>query len=628
MYQDTPSSYFVPLLLFAGVLFYNPALYFQFFSPVYMACVTAGAIAFLSLALILFSFDSALEWLRHTKRSALFAMLLFVLIVIGHGILNSRYRFLHFGESLIWIFLPCCVSVFFAAFRHSLGYFLAVLGFFNLVHCVLVPRTGGWIWGMTGNINFTSALIVITLPFLILYSLRLLKRSHKIPRLLTFVPAGVFLICGLKILWECASRGTLLALLFTALLFLFFRLNDFYRRCLLYGILLLGIIAVLLFLRFGVDPLSRMLADEDRPFMYSGTLRMIADHPVFGVGGVSFENEFIPYKPQDYFFTRHVAERINHPHNEILFLMSSFGIAGFLALAVLIFYPLWVFFRRMMRQETLELEWKLYFFIFIYLLVHAQFDMIFFVWPTNVLALMILGLLWHFAFQTDRPSFRLFSSHPAILKNIARGAGVIILIFTGIGIARSTASSWMTWRLMTVKMPRQERLRIMDRVSSFAPDEYRQNYALMILAERLNAPEMTLKISDAMIHGTIENYGHVYLHRGNALARLGRYEEAYEAYRRDSKNYPLTVLPYLRMITLCRRIGRETWIPDLEKRLNELLALRGITPRMLTAVQKNPFYDMRPWQIPVAEGGQGGYFSELRERPASPSGSGIDPEIK
>lgn len=102
------------------------------------------------------------------------------------------------------------------------------------------------------------------------------------------------------------------------------------------------------------------------------------------------------------------------------------------------------------------------------------------------------------------------------------------------------------------------------------------------------------------------SYLKVYSFRGAAFAALGRFTEAYEAYRQEATNYPLSVLPYLRMITLAKRMGKPELLPLLEQSLNDRLKLREINSEMLQVIQEAPFYDLRPWLIPKEKGGPGG----------------------
>ena len=155
-------------------------------------------------------------------------------------------------------------------------------------------------------------------------------------------------------------------------------------------------------------------------------------------------------------------------------------------------------------------------------------------------------------------------------------------------------------------MSRAERLNTISGILDFAPDEYRQNYALMLLALKWNAPELALKAQDVMLRSNIPNYGHIHAFRGTAFMRLGRLPEAYEAFRKESENYPLTVLPFLRMISLAEMMNRTELLPGLTQNLNERIKLREINPQMLQAIRENPFYDMRPWNIPPDKGGSGG----------------------
>lgn len=595
----------VPLILSACLLFYNPTLLFMPSAPVHMEFFPAGVFSLLALSMILLSSSCFFQTVKELKVHALSALIVFFVTALLHYLIHKEYRFIHFGASLLWITVPFCSLVFYSAFRKIFLPFLALYGIWEIIFCILFPRRGG-IWGIPGNINFTAALLILTFPFLVFYLRRYLL-EHHFSRWSTRLLLPPVILCGIIFFAACSSRGAFLGFFCTALLFLFLHLSDRFRKIMFYGVLFCAVAGGLLFVRFGVEPLSRIIADEDRPFFYSGTLKMIADHPLLGVGGVSFETEFVKYKPLEYFFARHVAERTDHPHNQELFMLSQYGVFGYSAWAFLLYFPLIVLLRRIYRRERVAPEIRLCLFVFLCCLIHAQLDLVFYFFPTYLIMLLMLGLFWK---ETLASKNRETAFNPAVFPLASACAcrlfGIFIFCLAFLGALRASYSSWMTWRLLSVPMPRGERLEKILRIVEFAPDEYKQNYALMVLSAKLNAPETVLKVTDAMIGSHIRNYGHVYFHRGAAYAALGYIPEAYEAYRREAANYPLAVLPYLRMITLAKKMGKPELLPPLEQSLNDRLKLREINPEMLQAIQENPFYDLRPWWIPKEKGGPGG----------------------
>lgn len=601
--ESKSSSYgiYVPLLFAFCILLYNPSLFFLPSRPVYMAFFPAGFFSLLACSLVLFSPSGLISAFRALNPYATLSLFVFAVVVLIQYFFHAEYRLIHLAESIVWISVPLCAMVFHSAFRKIFFHFLAFFSIWQMIFFWWNPRNHG----ITGNINFTTALLILSLPFLLFYLYRFLRDRKNVSKRKAVLFLFPVVLCGGAILLQCGSRGAFLGLFCVSLLFLYLHFSDRLRRIMLYSGLFCLICGTLLFVRFGVEPLSRAIANEDRPFFYAGTVNMILDHPLLGVGGVSFENAFVKYKPLEYFFARYVADRSNHPHNQELYMLSSYGVIAYLAWLFLLYFPVFVLLRRIYRRQSMDPEIKLSLFLFLSALFHSQFDLIFYFFPTYLILLILLGLFWHEVFirKQDSASAVKVGSKTVF---VFRLAGLLFCCLACLSAAKAIYSSWMTWRLMTLPMSRAERLALISRIAEFAPDEYKQNYALLILSEKLKAPEVTLKVANAMLGSNIPNYGHLHFVRAAALARLGDLPGAYEAYRLDAENYPLTVRPYLAMISLARRMGRNELLPSLESALNERLKLREISPGMLEAIRKDAFYDMRPWSIPKEYGGPGG----------------------
>ena len=87
------------------------------------------------------------------------------------------------------------------------------------------------------------------------------------------------------------------------------------------------------------------------------------------------------------------------------------------------------------------------------------------------------------------------------------------------------------------------------------------------------------------------NMGRIHGFRALALARLGRDAEALEEYRKDSACYPYLLLPYVGQIGCLGRLGRTAEIPAVEKRLAEIMKIRGISRAGLLRILQDPERD-------------------------------------
>ena len=595
-------GWYVPAGLSAAALFYNPELLLHSVKPQYMLAVSAGSVGFLALALMPFDFRRLAGAVASMKREAQLALGGFFCIAAGHFFLNGRYPFDALGESLVWILLPLAAYVYYDAFRFFLPRALALLGLWDLAVSGIQYHSGAMIFGIAGNTNWNAVLLLVSLPFLAWHLSGLLRR-FRFPALASLPAAGAVLGYGLWIFAACASRGAAVALGLTGLIFLAMHLTSRGQRYLRYALLAVLLLGTLYLIGPGSGFARRIAEQEDRLVFYRATLGLIAENPVFGVGGVSFENEFVRFKPEDYFTRMQNAPRTNHPHNDVLFMMASFGILGWLAWAWLVLYPLYGIFRG--GAGRLSGERKLLLFAFLCLLFHAQLDLIFVAWPMNLIALWLLGLFWRDAFREEQVSAGL--RHPAICRMIACTAGIVILFWTALSVARSAYASSTANAIHDPAMRVSEKLERISRSLRFAPHEYKPNYALMIAAGKLGAPELALAAADALIGSYIENYAHVYGYRGGALVKLGRYDEAFEAYLKEAENYPLSMIPVYNLASISKLTGHPERIPKIEEELFRRMKIQNVTPAQIPLILKNPDYDRAPWDIPVKYGGSGGY---------------------
>ena len=129
----------------------------------------------------------------------------------------------------------------------------------------------------------------------------------------------------------------------------------------------------------------------------------------------------------------------------------------------------------------------------------------------------------------------------------------------------------------------------------------------MIAADKLGAPALALAAADALAGSYIGNYAHLHGYRGGALMKLGRYDEAFDAYLKEAENYPLSMIPVYNLAVISRLSGHPERIPGIEEELRRRMKIQNVTPALLAVILKNPQYDRAPWDIPVKYGGSGGY---------------------
>jgi O-antigen ligase len=89
---------------------------------------------------------------------------------------------------------------------------------------------------------------------------------------------------------------------------------------------------------------------DERQLVWRNTLQMIADYPVFGVGGGNWQIFFPRYGLHDFFGMNDKIyqgyETFQRPHNDYLWVYAEAGIAGFLAWISILLLPLWRFWKQ------------------------------------------------------------------------------------------------------------------------------------------------------------------------------------------------------------------------------------------------------------------------------------------
>lgn len=610
-------KFFLPLF-FLAVLLYNPSLFFAPGRPWPLLVFSCGALSFLALGFLLFSPEKIYTLFRKGKKSFLLPFSLFFPVAFLQGLFLKGYSPECVGLNLLFLSVPLLICVYRKNAEKYFTAFLIILWFWNLFQ-MLVARYSYklpffWRTGIAGNSNWNAALLAAATPFVVITFYKFLQKqnvSKKLSIILSLVPAlvgtGYFLYCR-------SAAGFLAVVAVTVFLFFCF-LSAKYRKIFFFAGLFCALAGALLFLHCGgIDRLAGRMAYDERLVLWQGTLDMILDHPVFGVGGQSFENAFVEYKPLELFLKKHVAPRTGHPHNHILYMIASFGLLGGLCWMFLHFYPLIVIAVKLWKSEE-ELSVLPYFYGSAVLTLHAMLDVLSVNWPTNIIELSLLGFLWHRVFFTKKAD----DDKSIVLKKSFSYASIFcgcILLFIAFSmIARSTYASCRVQDLMTKRFTPQKSREIVRNILRIYPEGYVQNYALLNFARMiLKDPRLTLQIIEVMKKGHIPNYGNIHLFKGDAYSLLYKYEEAFAAYKQEAKNWPLAVIPVCKMIVLAQKNGDGAALASLQKLLAEIMKAKNINKRMLDYIlYKDPSMDLQVWMIPREHGGQGGYGQAVQK---------------
>ena len=537
-----------------------------------------------------------------------------VLLAIGlwHAIRHAgRYLPAEFGELFLISAVPFCVCAFAGEIKRYLAWYMALFWLLDVVNGFIQYYGLGWyLFGMAQNINWNAAMLAVTAPFAILTAVRALRRRG-------WRICAVAAIVGIT-LWQIAlteSRGAALGIASAGLLWGFLKLGRRGRRVSLFAVLA-AVVAGALWFAMSVprDELVRELSIDERVFLANTTVNMIAAHPKLGVGGPSFETEYLPFRRPEFFSLRYSAVRIDHPHNQTLYVAASFGLLGLLCWCYLLLDPMYFAGR---RYRELDAETRLSLLCLTCLLVHSQFDLVLYRWPTNLYAMIFLGLLLHEREDVPGPfwrppeflrRFRLQAlvkrteesarrNRPGrILRPASFALGVAILFVSLCAAFCCLVSSVISYQAATAE----------------AEEDHEKASKLHLMAASVPGSQLALK-SRALEHASRYDPGHAdryyamfagsstpdygfsndYIARACVLA--GHPADAIPFIKRAMELRPVSVLPLLMLESVYRMTDREGAADAVRDRLNALAAYRNLDDDDLVRIMKDPDLDLHAW---------------------------------
>ena len=584
--QQTRSFRLSILFLFCAML-WNPGIYMTLEKAPYLPFFTVGALTFAAIGL-LFSAPG----FRPLRKFMLITGCAFGLLITGQLLVHaSSLTLARIGEAFWWLAIPALAYTHDKSFRKLLPVYVLTVGIYGFLYYAFRDLRGIWDAGITGNVNWTAALSAMTMIFLGWFVLDRWKRSKNAgPRkmILGFGIAGELLL-----FWQfCSigSKGAFLAAGATAVLFFFLRSGARIRKILI-GLALLGLLAGSFLALKHTDAIGRFISDDGRVIIWENAVRLIADHPLFGVGQSSFENEYMRYRKADYFFLLNPAARSNHPHNHLLFMAGSWGIIGLVLWGILLFAPLAVMIRKYYRHETVDPLDTACFLTLCYAVLHGSLDIIMVSMPTGLIALLCLGILWRDLSVPDQ-TVKVIPYRKTILIMTAGAALLAILT------ARTSChAALQVRRAYRHELTPNEIVRTVRN----CPGEYQANFALLNYLFKRGEVPAALAVTDVMLKSHTPNYPGVHMGRGNALMRLGRFSEALENYRIEAELFPLTLRPVYNMIVAARAMKEPALAAKLETELRERMRIRGNDERDLKIIimgKKGAHYDLRVREKP------------------------------
>ncbi|MBE6405917.1 MAG: hypothetical protein E7040_07845 [Lentisphaerae bacterium] len=565
------------LFMIALVFLYRPIMSAGFIDWAGITIFSQGLFVLLALSLILFRWETLRQTLLNTDWCSKICAGLFLILGFMHWLAGGYYRPEHLGVSIFW----CVIPMFGAVYRNDLERKLpTVLGFFwlaNVIVCIWTETVRAGMHGITGNWNWSALLMLISFPF----ALRCVPQYCKGRN----VYLALMWIVTLVLMVYLQSRAMVISAVAAGAFWCFLKFRKA-RIGLAAAALLLIVAGWFVATRVYPQRTQAFLKNEIRTEIWKGTVDMIKDVPS-GVGVVTFENTYIPYRTIEYFKHPHAAPRDPHPHNELLYIAATLGIWTAAA------FVLWIIMAligavREYDSGTMSRKRFLFLLGFIAILCNSMLDLTLQVWPVGILGLLFFGM---FAFPGKRV-VQCASAGPANL--IGKTA-----FFLTILLALANLVGTFCWEASHNAIKRKNTPEAKDYAKTallFAPEIPNLIYRSAMDMSRRDM-DFALELAARMEESPWKDYAHIHGMKAQIYALKGEDEKAVGEYQLEGANYPLQILPYYGLLMAYGRMGREDLFPPVIQELQQRIKARNLTPEQVLAIHQNPEYDLHPERI-------------------------------
>ncbi len=604
-----------PALNFVCVLIVFVAIFFSFpflilfpsgtFSFQSLICIfSIETISALSIALLILKKNAFAYFFSFHPIPAIALSLIFAIELLHFNLIDS-YSYRDFMFSIALFAVPLAIYAYSTEAKAIIFHFMSLFWLIDIIHCSW--QIDGNCVGISGNQNWNASLILATAPFAIYFVYRHLSEKSIITKKLTLFLSSIPGVISLYFIYLCDSRGAWLAL--TAVCFIAFivYLPGFKRRVLIkftvYSVLLL-----VLFILFKGNILANILFNDVRFSLWHSTLRLCMDNPLLGVSCPSFESAYAQYRPIDYFIkSQYFAFRTPHPHNEFLYILACFGIFGAISWIILWIYPLVKVFRKFKQLDTMT---KLSLLALSILVVHSMFDLILFQWPTIFIACILLGLLWQECWPIRKESTE--GVLPAELNAIPcmpdlppQKAGYLqkFLIFLSFILSFTVfiLFSYQDFRysanlrnsqiaFYSHEDPAKSLVYLNDSID-YKPVPSSISQCGIVSSTIFRDNVMSLFYFDKLSNTPCPQIAHSNRHIAESLVKSGRKKEALDFIRKDTRNFPISVVSLYMEMSLENELGQREEAEITAEKLFNALRHMGLTEKHIPAILQNPYYE-------------------------------------
>ncbi len=539
------------VLFLAALVFIYPNRAFLFAPDWIIFCFNTVNITLFALGLTLFKPYGELKGMPVWFRGAL---LLFLALTVLHCITKQYGAEVLF--SLSYLVLPVFGFLYRKELKKAMPPVMTLLWGLTLLqslaeHFLFDKQALG---GLAMNKNWNVSLLLGCLPFVLLFC-----KGRK-SRLAVFALLSIGAVYTVFV-----TRSMALPVILAGAFFVFLLIRKKYRTAA--AVLIAGLAALCLLLR--TETAQRFLALEDRPFFYRQTLSLIAESPVYGHGLPSFEQAFLPHRTAEYFYLPHAADRVDHPHNHLLYMAAGLGLAGLAAWLALWLVP--AVFTVLRLQKEFEPDRAAFFAAWLVFAVHGQLDLVMEREPMNIIALLLTGMLWQDIKSTEPQT----AAVPKILKFAAWGLIAAGLFSAGANLYSSchfrTAERMLVRKNPANRYHYENAVRFAGLTGNGAYYLYQTAWRHCTASEQ--EQKTALRLLEWFRSSAVPDFAHVNYMRGRLL--LPRDPEAGSAaLLREAELFPLDPLPLLALweyyIAIRNRNAAEAAAEELNRRFAAL----------------------------------------------------------
>ena len=489
-------------------------------------------------------------------------------------------------SSFYWIVIPLFCAVNRKNIERILPYFMAFIAIVTFIQSVYYVFISGQCFGLPGNWNWNSSLIIVTFPFVSYLFYLLLGKANKYWVGWTLIWA----VAGMVLVFFCKSKAALLALV--GALFFISALRYWRKFPVAYwlrGGVVLFVIVIFMFFLFKVQVIA-VLEDDQRISLWNGVIALTKDYPLLGCGPEFFESAIAPYVPEDYYLGRLPSIRHLHAHNQFLHVGATMGVPVLIAWGVFIIS----LFVKNLRWASGAGNWdlKLYLFVFVVLLVHSLLDVVLLSWPLGCIFLIISGVLLGRAVESStfesRRVNRIFDVSSKVLA-------VCLLPFLFYCLYANFISTihYRNARLMIGREDIRKVFREVEKSITARVTPQNTILAAKISLYDFKDPQACLKYLDLLKSTGFENYEHNNLLRAKALVSSGRIDKSLKYFDREFDNFPLSCVNLYYYQLVLRKAGRKQEAEAVSKHLDRILKLKGFSRQTIPLLLKDPHMDLR-----------------------------------